>query len=120
VTVITREGPWEPGTITLVDADTGIRLHYSGNDLKIASYSKLCPTNVGHAKPEMWVSKQWFPTDVPTGSGLIVAVIYSKSVYGPICVVLWSIAPRKFLTGNISFFPGVPLFYTLLQISKIL
>ena len=89
------EGPYEPGTITLVDVDTDVNLHYGGNSSVLAG-----KVNISLAKPGMRVRKRWFPGDRPTGEGMIVAVEDAGHVYGPIVHVLWSQEPRGFLPQN--------------------
>jgi hypothetical protein len=90
------EGPWEPGTVTLVDADSDINLHYGGNSLRTPGKK----TNLSRAEPGMRVRKRWFPGDLATGEGLIIAVEDNGHVYGPTVHVLWSQEPRQFLPSN--------------------
>lgn len=95
-TRITAEGPWEPGTITLVEADTDLPLHYGGNSLATDRVKKGATTNIGLAQPGMRVRKRWTtsPSQVKgEGEGIIVGVEDQRHVYGPVIHVLWSKQP---------------------------
>lgn len=88
------EGPREAGTITLVSADDGVNLYYGGDSLVVKARSGS--TNISLAVPGLRVRKRWFPTDEPSGEGMIIAVEQTGHVYGPTCHVLWSQQPRSF------------------------
>ena len=104
-TRITAEGPWEPGTVTLVEADTDLPLHYGGNSLAKDRVKKGATTNIGLAVPGMRVRKRWTTSPHQAkgdGEGIIVGVEDQGHVYGPTIHVLWSKQPKSFNPGVVS------------------
>lgn len=88
--VLRAEGPWEPGTTTLVSVEGDIHLSYGG----VYVVAKGMRTNVSLAVPGMRVRLKWHTKDEPSGEGMIVAVEDIDHPYGPKCHVLWSSRPR--------------------------
>lgn len=86
------EGPFEPGTITLVDVEDGIDLHYGGSRMH-PSGSRRLGTNINIAVPGMCVGKRWYPESQVRGWGIIVAVVDNDHPFGPAVHVLWSEDP---------------------------